>query len=744
MMVRRNRCRAPSTRSFFAPEEEEGNLAESIPIQGVVQHTLEVSLTGECSLPTDSGASVTYRLANEDQELWWDSDSARLNSRLRHDFSTPLASVEVAAVRCLVGDGSSGVDFTVQVEGEAYVARLPIRDVKALVRRDVRDFACTLPLTRRGQSTPFTLPLTFGYRREPDAVARVRASRESATVAEDSLVEEEEEPTVIIRARRAVLQDEAPAPRDDNNDETLSLTVSGARGLGAVLRAWRTQGRGSGTFPLEETAHVTYAADLEVRVLNSNDELLATLTSPSFSFSGADEENDVLDSTVLLPHRVCAIDSASSLDFAIRLVDVRAGAASAAVDGPLGVPIASGRASLPIDGWVRISGDGNYRGALRVRAAYTSDVAAPLSPVAPASPVAAPPAPVAAPPPQPTMADAATSLDADRLTAIMRQALQPAILPSTEPSIYTDETTSVRIAIEKIEGLPNEDWRWTVAWKVDGNDYATPPVAGASSIDFGGWAAIAKIPTRRLASSSVVFEVLQGEANRPTASILGKTTVDLGMLACGLSCVDGAYRLTDDFCREKGVLHVAIGTVSEEEEASLPPPTPSQEVQLPPDPRSDSPDAFARQREQERSEALRRRAHALEAAVGEEARRLGDLGSMLRSLENLGGRLLTFGQEASSSSEDDNDDDIEVEAVAQSPGFLAPPPWERPQQEEEEDAWSNAPPSPEEPESPQRVAHATNALAEPLRNGKRWPRNCARPPRNGGNWRRGRLYSNSG
>ena len=50
---------------------------------------------------------MTYRLANEDQELWWDSDSSRLNSRLRHDFSTPLASVEVAAVRCLVGDGSS-------------------------------------------------------------------------------------------------------------------------------------------------------------------------------------------------------------------------------------------------------------------------------------------------------------------------------------------------------------------------------------------------------------------------------------------------------------------------------------------------------------------------------------------------------------------------------------------------------------------------------------------------------------
>ena len=67
-----------------------------------------------------------------------------------------------------------------------------------------------------------------------------------------------------------------------------------------------------------------------------------------------------------------------------------------------------------------------------------------------------------------------------------------------------------------------------------------------------------------------VFEVLQGEANRPTASIVGKTTVDLGMLACGLSCVDGAYRLSDDFCREKGVLHVAIGTVTEEE-ASLPP-----------------------------------------------------------------------------------------------------------------------------------------------------------------------------
>ena len=117
-----------------------------------------------------------------------------------------------------------------------------------------------------------------------------------------------------------------------------------------------------------------------------------------------------------------------------------------------------------------------------------------------------------------------------------------------------------------------------------------------------------------------MFEVLQGEANRPTASIVGKTTVDLGMLACGLSCVDGAHRLSDDFCREKGVLTVKIGTVSEEEGASLPPPTPSQEVQLPPDPRSRLSRRLRPTKGAERSEALSRRAHALEAAVGEEAR----------------------------------------------------------------------------------------------------------------------------
>ena len=51
-----------------------------------------------------------------------------------------------------------------------------------------------------------------------------------------------------------------------------------------------------------------------------------------------------------------------------------------------------------------------------------------------------------------------------------------------------------------------------------------PSISGAGH-------AVAKIPTRRLATSSVVFEVLQGEANRPTASIVGKTTVDLGMLS---------------------------------------------------------------------------------------------------------------------------------------------------------------------------------------------------------------------
>lgn len=717
----------------FFPVEEEA-LASSVPAVGVVQHTLEISLAGECALPgADSGATVSYRLSNEDGSLWWDGDSSRLNSRLRHDFSTPLTAVDVAAVRALVGDGSSGVRFRVQVDGgDAYEGSLPIRDVKALVRQDVRDFTCTLPLARRGVATPFTLPLTFEYRREPDAVSRVRASRETITLTE------EEEPTVILRARHfraeapaavaeAHFQAEAPPPP---LDEPLNVTVSGARGLGAVLRAWRTQGRGSGTFPLENPeANVVYSADLEVRVLGASEDVLATLTSPSFSFSGSDEENDVLDSTVLLPERSLLIEGACSLQFAIRLVDVRAGAASAAVDGPLGVPIAAGSAQLPIDGWVRISGSAgtNHRGALRVRAG--------AGPVAlhPASPVVSVPPPTVAPPRPPTMADAATSLDADRLTAMMRQALQPAVLPSTAPQVFTDETTSVRVTVERCSGLTahRDDWRWTVAWKVDGVDFATPPVSGASAVDFCRWSAVAKIPTRRLSTASIVFEVLGGETNRPTASRIGATTVDLGMLACGLSCVDGAYRLTDDFCREKGVLHVAIGVVAEEvSEEELPPPTLCEEpvaqtISRPADPRPESPDAFARQREKQRGEALSRRAHALEAAVGEEARRLSDLGSMLRSLEGLGARLLTIGQpeeadpfdSVSSSSSDDDDDaeGIEVEALPalSTPGFQSPPPWERRDEgaEEEEETWSDAPPS-----SPEQADHErANALAESLR-----------------------------
>jgi len=709
----------------FFPVEEEEALASHVPQVGVVQHTLEVSLSGECALPgADSGATVSYRLSNEDGSLWWDGDSSRLNSRLRHDFSTPLTAVDVAAVRALVGDGSSGVHFRVQVDGgDAYEGSLPIRDVKALVRQDVRDFTCTLPLSRQGVATPFTLPLTFGYRREPDAVSRVRALRETITLTE------EEEPTVILRARHfraeAPVQAEAPPlPLD----EPLNVTVSGARGLGAVLRAWRTQGRGSGTFPLENPdSNVVYSADLEVRVLGASEDVLATLTSPSFSFSGSDEENDVLDSTVLLPERSLLIEGACSLQFAIRLVDVRAGAASAAVDGPLGVPIAAGNASLPIDGWVRISGSAgtNHRGALRVRAG-----AGPVAPP-PASLVVSVPPPTVAPPRPPTMADAATSLDADRLTAMMRQALQPAVLPSTAPQVFTGETTSVRVTVERCSGLTahRDDWRWTVAWKVDGVDFATPPVSGASAVDFCRWSAVAKISTRRLSTASIVFEVLGGETNRPTASRVGATTVDLGMLACGLSCVDGAYRLTDDFCREKGVLHVAIGVVAEEvSEEELPPPTLCEEpvaqtISRPADPRPESPDAFARQREKQRGEALSRRAHALEVAVGEEARRLGDLGSMLRSLEGLGARLLTIGQpeeadpfdSVSSSSEDDDDaEGIEVEALPalSTPGFQSPPPWERREAEAaEEETWSDAPPS-----SPEQADHErANALAESLR-----------------------------
>ena len=176
---------------------------------------------------------------------------------------------------------------------------------------------------------------------------------------------------MIIRARRAFRHDEAPpAPRDDDNDETLSLTVSGARGLGAVLRAWRTQGRGSGTFPLEETAHVTYAADLggprfrcERRTAGDHDVAVVL-----FFWSGRGERRIRFDRVVTSPCMRYRWRGVAGLCYTIGRRPRGRG-----VRGRRRAPRRAHRFgasfTAPIDGWVRISGDGNYRGALRVRAA---------------------------------------------------------------------------------------------------------------------------------------------------------------------------------------------------------------------------------------------------------------------------------------------------------------------------------------------------------------------------------------
>ncbi|KAH8072491.1 ubiquitin-protein transferase [Aureococcus anophagefferens] len=116
---------------------------------------------------------------------------------------------------------------------------------------------------------------------------------------------------------------------------------------------------------------------------------------------------------------------------------------------------------------------------------------------------------------------------------------------------------------------PTEDWRWSVSWRsLDGRHAGdTAPAAGALRPDglFAvAWAAefAAELPVAALRDGALAFDVLVRAKHAPNAAKLGSVTVDLGLLACGMTRLDGSYQLSDDFRRDRGALRLKIGAAA--------------------------------------------------------------------------------------------------------------------------------------------------------------------------------------
>ncbi|KAH8094254.1 ubiquitin-protein transferase [Aureococcus anophagefferens] len=154
----------------------------------------------------------------------------------------------------------------------------------------------------------------------------------------------------------------------------------------------------------------------------------------------------------------------------------------------------------------------------------------------------------AAPPPAPPRSVAAAPLEDWRLTVVVGAELSvPPFRPET----------------------PTEDWRWSVSWRsLDGRHAGdTAPAAGALRPDglFAvAWAAefAAELPVAALRDGALAFDVLVRAKHAPNAAKLGSVTVDLGLLACGMTRLDGSYQLSDDFRRDRGALRLKIGAAA--------------------------------------------------------------------------------------------------------------------------------------------------------------------------------------
>ncbi|CAM9342575.1 unnamed protein product [Scytosiphon promiscuus] len=206
---------------------------------GLVRHVLEITAVGELPLPLDDGifgqehedepvgCAIEYMLpagqtlvtaAGQRHELWWDADSAVLNSRARHTVKVPDQSLN-GLLDCMFGredvvfslfwsaggagaqQGSpGGSDGEAEGTGLGKQRRSPLgkvvlrrSDMLSLVQRTSSRVVLRLPIEpartegtdkRAALPAPETLPLSICYRREPSAVAR-RKSRDRRGLIED-------------------------------------------------------------------------------------------------------------------------------------------------------------------------------------------------------------------------------------------------------------------------------------------------------------------------------------------------------------------------------------------------------------------------------------------------------------------------------------------------------------------------------------------------------------------------------
>ena len=515
-----------------------------------VRHVLEIAAVGPCRLPgARGGATVSYAvLGGEPASLWWDGDSPQLNSRGRHDFETTAPAAAPAAAAALLR-GRGGVAFTVAPDGggAAFEALLAVRDVKRLVAAAAAREVVRIPLADASGLRGGDLALAVAYRREPAGVLRTRARRAAP-----------------------------PAER-------LAVRIGELRGLGGVLRAWRAQGAGSGTFPLAERPErgVSFVAEVEA-VLVFGDGGALEFRSQPFSFVAEDRRDDAPGDLVDEVVALRAGRHPVRLDVVLRLLDVRVGdAGTAAVDGPLGVPLARCSAPLAVDerdvgGWLALkpdvedaAGDDVFsvtNGAVHVTCALASAAAVP-------------------PPRRPETRDAATAVaeslelppagDARPLLRAAAAAPPPAPPRSAVAAAPRSGVAVLTVVVEAAERLsvppfrpetPTEDWRWSVSWRsLDGRHAGdTAPAAGALRPDglFAvEWAAefAAELPVAALRDGALAFDVLVRAKHAPNAAKLGSVTVDLGLLACGMTRLDGSYQLSDDFRRDRGALRLKIG-----------------------------------------------------------------------------------------------------------------------------------------------------------------------------------------
>eukprot|EP00633_Aureoumbra_lagunensis_P010097 CAMPEP_0197317536 /NCGR_PEP_ID=MMETSP0891-20130614/47467_1 /TAXON_ID=44058 ORGANISM="Aureoumbra lagunensis, Strain CCMP1510" /NCGR_SAMPLE_ID=MMETSP0891 /ASSEMBLY_ACC=CAM_ASM_000534 /LENGTH=1452 /DNA_ID=CAMNT_0042807575 /DNA_START=118 /DNA_END=4476 /DNA_ORIENTATION=+ len=487
-----------------SPEGRRGNM---------YRHVLELSMSGTCRHLSSHGCVVKYQLEGE-RKLWWDGDSAAFNSRARHVIESTsgaprrwfksaiqFTALENDAQLLAIGElRPKDIERLASKQGRVKIPLNPDMELALLYRRTLVVGDTDSPL-REGHSSPNQSRRTKS--------SHIKKKKEKRLILDlDPLSDQENETKNTIIS----LQE----PR-----KLLRIRIEEIRGLCTALRSWRRA---------VAVREVSFNAELSVRLECETN----VYEFRSKGFELRDFESQV---AIEFEQLIELKSEPKKLILSVNLLAARSGAQLASIDGPLGLPFASGNLIHLQDSrcWLPLR-----TGAIPQTPPDSDDE--PIS-------------------------DEDVSSPAYALLALSFEQYQDTLRKTSSFEHTKEESTALIVSVLSAQELrPPQSgrWLWCVEWTlvIDGKllfEGATGFRFGEREVEWIDSEREIRFDTDDLEGAALHIRcVCARDSAGHGACVLGSLVLELSLLTQPGACLDGHYRLVDDLCRHVGTIQLAV------------------------------------------------------------------------------------------------------------------------------------------------------------------------------------------